>query len=69
MGNLNLYPKWGYRENKMKDKLICIKSRVKEDTHQKLKTRAEQEERSMNYLINKALEQFLNQPTAIGISK
>lgn len=35
---------------------ICVKVRIKADLHQKLKELAIKEERSMNYLINKAVE-------------
>lgn len=35
---------------------VCVKARIKADLHQKLKDLALKEERSMNYLINKAVE-------------
>ncbi|ENX58794.1 MULTISPECIES: toxin-antitoxin system HicB family antitoxin [Acinetobacter] len=35
--------------------------RIPPELHKQLKENAAREERSMNYLINKAVEQFLNQ--------
>lgn len=40
---------------------VYIKSRLEVDLHRKLKIKAQQEERSMNYLINKAVELMVNQ--------
>ncbi|ENX41529.1 hypothetical protein F887_01925 [Acinetobacter sp. NIPH 2100] len=36
-------------------KFVYIKGRLDADLHKKLKAKAQQEERSMNYLINKAV--------------
>ena len=38
--------------------------RIPPELHRELKEKATNEERSMNYLINKALEQFLNPQSA-----
>lgn len=38
--------------------------RVSPELHKQLKENAAKEERSMNYLINKAIEQFLNKKSA-----
>lgn len=47
---------------KMKSReFVYIKSRLDVDLHRKLKMKAQQEERSMNYLINKAVELIVNQ--------
>lgn len=51
----------------MKDnrsKPIDVRVRVSTDLHERLKTYAEKEERSMNYLTNKAIELFLDQKSA-----
>lgn len=51
----------------MKDnrkKSIDVRVRVSNDLHEKLKAYAEKEERSMNYLVNKAVELLLNQESA-----
>lgn len=39
---------------------VCVKARLKADLHHKLKDLAVKEERSMNYLINKAVELLVN---------
>ncbi|MBK5649341.1 toxin-antitoxin system HicB family antitoxin [Acinetobacter proteolyticus] len=44
---------------------IHVKFRIKEELHKKLKEKAQQEERSMNYLINKAVELMVNQPKGV----
>ena len=38
--------------------------RISPELHKQLKENAVREDRSMNYLINKAVEQFLNQKSA-----
>ncbi|MDH0031332.1 MULTISPECIES: toxin-antitoxin system HicB family antitoxin [unclassified Acinetobacter] len=40
---------------------IYVKVRLKDELHERLKAKAQQEERSMNYLINKAVELLVNQ--------
>lgn len=40
---------------------VYVKARLDADLHKKLKEKAQQEERSMNYLINKAVELLVNQ--------
>ncbi|WP_151956113.1 CopG family ribbon-helix-helix protein [Acinetobacter guillouiae] len=35
-----------------------------DENHEKLKLKAEKEERSINWLINQAIKQFLNQESA-----
>ncbi|MCU4350239.1 MULTISPECIES: CopG family ribbon-helix-helix protein [Acinetobacter] len=47
------------KENRQKS--IDVRVRVSDDLHERLKAYATKEERSMNYLVNKAIEQFLNQ--------
>ncbi|ENU24207.1 hypothetical protein F993_01523 [Acinetobacter proteolyticus] len=39
---------------------VYIKGRLDADLHRKLKEKSQQEERSMNYLINKAVELMVN---------
>lgn len=38
--------------------------RIPPELHKQLKENAEKEDRSMNYLVNKAVEQFLNPKSA-----
>lgn len=45
----------------MNEKIVYVKGRLDSDLHEKLKAYAKEEHRSMNYLINKAVEQFLKQ--------
>ena len=45
----------------MKEKIVYVKARLQSDLHQRLKTYGKEDKRSMNYLINKAVEQFLKQ--------
>lgn len=45
----------------MKEKVVYVKARLQSDLHEKLKTHGKEDKRSMNYLINKAVEQFLKQ--------
>ncbi|MFW2057647.1 toxin-antitoxin system HicB family antitoxin [Acinetobacter haemolyticus] len=46
----------------MKSKeFVYIKGRLDADLHKKLKSKAQLEERSMNYLINKAVELLVTQ--------
>lgn len=40
---------------------VYVKVRLNDELHKKLKAKAQQEERSMNYLINKAVELLVNQ--------
>lgn len=47
------------KENRQKP--IDVRVRVSNELHEGLKAYAIKEERSMNYLINKAVEQFLKQ--------
>ncbi len=42
-----------------RSKTIDVRIRVSPDLHEKLKSCADKEERSMNYLTNKAIEFFL----------
>ncbi|ENV53877.1 MULTISPECIES: toxin-antitoxin system HicB family antitoxin [Acinetobacter] len=44
-----------------KVKTVDVKVRLNIELHQKLKAKGQQEERSMNYLINKAVELLVNQ--------
>ena len=44
-----------------KVKTVDVKVRLNTELHQKLKAKGQQEERSMNYLINKAVELLVNQ--------
>ena len=55
---------WHVKEDVVKEnrqKPIDVRVRVSNELHESLKTYAAKEERSMNYLINKAVEQFLKQ--------
>ena len=55
---------WHLKEDVVKEnrqKPIDVRVRVSNELHESLKTYAAKEERSMNYLINKAVEQFLKQ--------
>jgi len=47
------------KENRQKP--IDVRLRVSSELHEDLKAYAKKEERSMNYLINKAVELYLNQ--------
>lgn len=40
---------------------MYVKVRLNAELHKKLKAKGQQDERSMNYLINKAVELFLSQ--------
>ncbi|ENU91586.1 toxin-antitoxin system HicB family antitoxin [Acinetobacter vivianii] len=52
----------------MKSKeFVYIKGRLDADLHKKLKLKAQQEERSMNYLINKAVELMVNQSKEVKV--
>lgn len=45
----------------MKQKVfLCVKVRLNDELHKELKAKAELEERSMNYLINKAVGILVN---------
>jgi predicted HicB family RNase H-like nuclease len=44
-----------------RQKPIDVRVRVSNELHEELKAHARKEERSMNYLINKAVEFYLNQ--------
>lgn len=55
---------WHVKEDVVKEnrqKPIDVRVRVSNELHESLKTYAAKEERSMNYLINKAVEHFLKQ--------
>ena len=55
---------WGNQEKTMKEgrkKSIDVRVRVSNELHEELKAHARKEERSMNYLINKAVELYLDQ--------
>ena len=45
----------------MKENIVYVKARLQSDLHEKLKAHGKADNRSMNYLINKAVEQFLKQ--------
>lgn len=45
----------------MKEEIVYVKARLQSDLHEKLKAYGKEDKRSMNYLINKAVEQFLKQ--------
>lgn len=44
-----------------KGKVVDVKVRLDIELHKKLKAKAQLEERSMNYLVNKAVELLVNQ--------
>ncbi|MGQ1157204.1 toxin-antitoxin system HicB family antitoxin [Acinetobacter baumannii] len=49
----------------MKSKeIVYVKVRIESNLHKELKNTAEKDERSMNYLINKAVEFYLNKSGA-----
>lgn len=66
MGTLFLVPKLGtHCEVKMEQKKsIDVRFRLDGNLHRQLKEKSEKEERSMNYLMNKAVELLLNQESA-----
>lgn len=45
-------------------KSIDVRIRVSNELHEDLKDHAKKEERSMNYLVNKAVEFYLNHQSA-----
>jgi hypothetical protein len=45
----------------MKEEIVYVKARLQIELHEKLKAHGKADKRSMNYLINKAVEQFLKQ--------
>ena len=49
----------------MQQKSCELKTRLKPELHSWLKNHAVKEERSMNYLINKAVEFYLNQKEGV----
>ncbi|WP_171548957.1 toxin-antitoxin system HicB family antitoxin [Acinetobacter sp. Ac_3412] len=49
----------------VKDQVIDVKVRLKDELHKKLKAKAQQQERSMNYLINKAVELLVNKDKGV----
>lgn len=58
---------WHQKEEVMKDKQkdsTDVRFRLKNESHELLKEKAKKEERSMNYLMNKAVELLLNQESA-----
>ena len=46
------------------EKPIDTRFRLKPELHKRLKSKSESEERSMNYLMNKAVELLLDQESA-----
>ncbi|ENX01018.1 hypothetical protein F899_01651 [Acinetobacter sp. CIP 101934] len=50
-------------KDKQKDS-TDVRFRLKNESHELLKEKAKKEERSMNYLMNKAVELLLNQESA-----
>ena len=50
-------------KDKQKDS-TDVRFRLKNEAHELLKEKAKKEERSMNYLMNKAVELLLNQESA-----
>ncbi|WEI20140.1 toxin-antitoxin system HicB family antitoxin [Acinetobacter proteolyticus] len=47
--------------------IMYVKVRIEAELHKKLKAKAELEERSMNYLINKAVELLVNQNREVNV--
>lgn len=45
----------------MEEEIVYVKARMPVELHEKLKAHGKEDKRSMNYLINKAVEQFLKQ--------
>lgn len=56
-----LWHEWEFFMKEGRQKPIDVRVRVSNELHEELKAHAKKEERSMNYLINKAVEQFLKQ--------
>ncbi len=57
----------GNQEKTMKEgrkKSIDVRVRMSNELHEDLKDHAKKEERSMNYLVNKAVEFYLNHQSA-----
>lgn len=44
--------------------IVYVKVRIETNLHKELKSTAEKDDRSMNYLINKAVELYLKQQDA-----
>lgn len=67
MGTLIKSPKWGHKGFGMKKKpknTTDVRFRLDGELHESLKEKAKKEERSMNYLMNKAVELLLTQESA-----
>lgn len=61
-----MYPLWGYG-GKMKNnpqKPTDVRFRLTSELHESLKELAKREQRSMNYLMNKAVELLIKQENA-----
>lgn len=57
----------GIGESMKSKEFVYIKGRLDADLHKRLKAKAQHEERSMNYLINKAVELLLNQSKEVKV--
>lgn len=67
MGTIYLSPIWVLKGTGMKEKQknsTDVRFRLSNELHESLKEKANKEERSMNYLMNKAVELLLNQESA-----
>lgn len=53
-----------FEVNMNQEKPIDTRFRLKPELHKLLKEKAEKEDRSLNYLMNKAVELLLNQESA-----
>lgn len=58
---------WHLGEVMKPKEIMYVKVRLEAELHKKLKAKAELEERSMNYLINKAVELLVNQNKEVSV--
>ena len=67
MGTILLVPSMGTKEKQMKEKpknSTDVRFRLTNELHEPLKDMAKKEQRSMNYLMNKAVELLIKQESA-----
>lgn len=67
MGTILFVPSMGTKEKQMKEKpknSTDVRFRLTNELHELLKEKAKKEDRSMNYLMNKAVELLLKQESA-----
>ena len=67
MGTINFVPSMGTKEKQVKEKpksSTDVRFRLTNELHEPLKDMAKKEQRSMNYLMNKAVELLIKQESA-----